>query len=167
MRRRATLRLSSLRSLVSSIPARTLRIAVFSVLFVLSALITLAVLRSGADGAAAEAAQETRQESGQETGQAPVATIGEIIDDFSSAGGQARQAAGSESVSGDALSVQDFILPQSVPEDTGEPYLLRPRLERWGEQQVGRYWIPLETIALDLVERDNDRRIEELFEDIP
>ncbi|MBN2552346.1 MAG: hypothetical protein JXB06_06230 [Spirochaetales bacterium] len=142
---------------------RTLRIAVFSVLFVLSALITLAVLRSGADGAAVEAAPET----GPVSGQAPGSTIEEIIDDFSNTGGQARRAAGLDAGSGDALSVQDFILPQSVPEDTGEPYLLRPRLERWGEQQVGRYWIPLETIALDLVERENDRRIEELFEDIP
>ena len=163
MRRKATLKLSSLRAFVSNIPARTLRIAVFSVLFVLSALITLAVLRSGADSAAVEASQEAAPESGQ----AQVSTIQDIIDDFSNAGGGGRQAAGSGAGSGDALSVQDFILPQSVPEDTGELHLLRPRLERWGEQQVGRYWIPLEAIALELIERENDRRIEELFEDIP
>lgn len=75
-------------------------------------------------------------------------------------GAQARQ---SES----ALSVQDFMLPREVKGDSPEPYLLRPRLDRWGEEQVKRYWIPLEDIALDLVRRENDRRIEELFEDIP
>jgi hypothetical protein len=63
--------------------------------------------------------------------------------------------------------VQDFILPRDVKGDRAEPYLLRPRLERWREEQVNRYWIPLEEIALDLVRRENDRRIEELFEGIP
>ena len=67
----------------------------------------------------------------------------------------------------DALSVQDFILPHNDKVDGSEPYLQRPRLERWREEQVGRYWIPLEDIAADLVRRENDRRIEGLFEDIP
>jgi hypothetical protein len=54
-----------------------------------------------------------------------------------------------------------------VKGDSQEPILLRPRLMRWREEQVGRYWIPLEDIAADIVRRENDRRIEELFEDIP
>jgi hypothetical protein len=67
----------------------------------------------------------------------------------------------------EALGVQDFMLPRDAGGDDPEPYLLRQRLERWQEEQVNRYWIPLEEIAADLIRRENDRRIEELFEDIP
>jgi hypothetical protein len=54
-----------------------------------------------------------------------------------------------------------------VQGDSGEPYLLRPKLDRWRDEQVNRYWIPLEELALDLVRKENDRRIEALFEEIP
>ena len=86
---------------------------------------------------------------------------------FSAGGGEGGALAGLQSSDGDPLGVQDFILPQTVAEDSGAPYLLRRRLDRWREEQVARYWIPLEDIALDLIRRENDRRIEKLFEDIP
>jgi hypothetical protein len=107
-------------------------IAVFAGLFLLSALITLAVLSSGRSGAA---------------GEVPVSSI--------------------EQITGDLLSVQDLILPMRVQEDSAEPYVLRPKLDRWRDEQVSRYWIPLEELALDLVRKENDRRIEALFEEIP
>lgn len=107
-------------------------IVVFSGLFILSALVTLAVLSSGRSAAAREV---------------PVSSIEQIIDDL--------------------LSVQDLILPMRVQEDRAEPYLLRPKLDRWQDEQVNRYWIPLEKLALDLVRKENDRRIEALFEEIP
>lgn len=107
-------------------------IVVFSGLFILSALVTLAVLSSGRSAAAREV---------------PVSSIEQTIDDL--------------------LSVQDLILPMRVQEDRAELYLLRPKLDRWQDEQVNRYWIPLEKLALDLVRKENDRRIEALFEEIP
>jgi len=107
-------------------------IVVFAGLFILSALLTLAVLSSGRSGAEREV---------------PVSSIARNVDDL--------------------LSVRDLILPVRVQEDRDEPYLLRPRLDRWRDEQVNRYWIPLEKLALDLVGEENDRRIEALFEEIP
>lgn len=156
MRRRVTLKLTSLKSAIASrasrvrIPEKTGRIAAFSALFVLSVLITLLVLLAGRNGVEEEP-------EGQSV---PVSSVEQVIDDFSGRGAPAGQSTG-------ALSAQDFILPQAVKGDSPEPYLLRPRLERWREEQVDRYWIPLEDIARDLVRRENDRRIEELFEGIP
>ncbi len=132
------------------LPEKTRRIAAFSALFILSVLVTLLVLLSGRSGVEGEPEGEN----------VPASSVEQIIEDFSMRGTQVRQA---EST----LSVQDFMLPREVKGDSSEPYLLRPRLERWGEEQVKRYWIPLEEIALDLVRRENDHRIEELFEDIP
>jgi hypothetical protein len=142
------------------VPEKTKRIAVFSALFLLSALVTLLILLSGRNRAGVEPEME----------EVPISSVQQIIGDFSgsgSSGSGAGQSIGSGSGAEDALTVQDFILPLNVKGDSPEPYLQRPRLERWQEEQVDRYWIPLEDIALDLVRRENDRRIEELFEDIP
>lgn len=161
MRRRVTLKLASLKSALSfrtwsgAVPKKTLRIAGFSALFLLSALITLLVLLSGRNRVDAAPGGE----------EVPVSSVEQLIDDFSASGARTWQSAGIGA--GEALSVQDFILPRIVKGDSAEPYLLRPRLERWQEEQVNRYWIPLADIAADLVRRENDRKIEELFEDIP
>jgi hypothetical protein len=40
-------------------------------------------------------------------------------------------------------------------------------MSRWSGEQVQRYWIPLEEIAVERIEQENDRRIEELFEGVP
>lgn len=130
-------------------------IVVFTGLFVLSALITLIVLSSGRKGVARGA---------------PVSSIEQIIDDFSvprSDDSSIRRWAETASGAGDLLSVQDLILPMRVQKDSAEPYFLRPKLDRWRDEQVNRYWIPLEELALDLVRKENDRRIEKLFEEIP
>ena len=129
--------------------------AAFSALFLLSALVTLLVLLSG----------ENRTDAATGGEDVPLSSIEQLLDDFSESGVQARQSTGIGA--GEALGMQDFILPLSVKADSTEPYLLRPRLERWREEQVDRFWIPLEDIAADLVRRENDRRIEQLFEDIP
>jgi hypothetical protein len=139
------------------VPARTIRIAAFGALFLLSALITLLILLSGGNKADLEPEAE----------EVPIATVEQIIGEFSASGAGVRQSTGVGAGAEDALNVQDFILPRNVEGDSPEPHLLRPRLERWQEEQVNRYWIPLEDIALDLVRRENDRRIEKLFEDIP
>jgi hypothetical protein len=130
-------------------------IVVFAGLFVLSALITLLVLSSGSSGA---------------EGEIPISSVEQIIDDFSVPGSEdssARRWVETASEADDLLSVQDLILPRRVQEDSAEPYLLRPKLDRWRDEQVNRYWIPLEELALDLIRKENDRRIETLFEEIP
>ena len=139
MRRRATLKLSSLWASLRGIPEKTKRIVVFAGLFVLSALITLAVLSSGSK-----------------------IVERKTTDDFS-----VPRPDDSNIPTGDLLNVQDLILPMRVEEGRVEPYFLRPKLERWREEQVNRYWIPLEELALDLVRKENDRRIDTLFEEIP
>lgn len=125
-------------------------IALCSALFVFSVVITLVVLTSGRAGVSSPEI-EIRAE-----GAIPVERI---VEDFSRGGASA--------AAGSALTVQDFLLPESPAVDGSGPYLLRQRLDRWSEEQVQRYWIPLEDIALDLVVEENDRRIESLFEDIP
>ena len=163
MRRRATRKLASLKSVFSfrawsaAVPVKTKRIAAFSALFLLSALITLLILLSGRN-------QVDLEPDLQEV---PISSAEQIIGEFSGSGAQARKPTGIGGGTEEALSVQDFILPRNVKGDSSEPYLLRPRLERWQEEQVNRYWIPLEDIASELVRRENDRRIEKLFEDIP
>jgi hypothetical protein len=78
------------------------------------------------------------------------------------------------SVTNDAdIGIADLILPDEANRISGEappagpPYLLRPPLSRWSEEQVRRYWIPLEKIAVDRIREENDRRIGELFEGVP
>jgi hypothetical protein len=130
-------------------------IIVFSGLFVLSVLVTIAILSPGRSGA---------------TGQIPVSSIEQIVDEFSvpvSEDSGTRRLEGTTSGSEDLLSVQDLILPIPLQGDGGAQYFLRPKLDRWGDEQVNRYWIPLEELALDLVRKENDRRIEMLFEEIP
>jgi hypothetical protein len=107
--------------------------------------VTLVVLLSRGREADAEAVEAT-------------SSVQRILDDFSAIPGGRSE---------DVLTVQDFILPEGIGNDTAEPYLLRSPLRRWSEEQVNRYWIPLKEIALDLVRRENDRRIEGLFEGIP
>jgi hypothetical protein len=71
------------------------------------------------------------------------------------------------------IGVADLILPDEVgrvsgePSPAGPPYLLRPPRSRWTEEQIKRYWVPLEQIAVDRIREENDRRIEELFEGVP
>ena len=138
-------------------PEKTKRIAVFSALFLLSALVTLLILLAGRNPVEPE----------PEVQEVPIGSVEQIIGDFSGSGAGAGEPVGIGTGGGEALSVQDFVLPRNVKGDSPEPHLLRPRLERWREEQVNRYWIPLEDIAADLVRRENDRRIEKLFEDIP
>jgi hypothetical protein len=155
LRRRATRKLSELWENLRQIPEKTKMIIVFAGLFVLSVLVTIMILSSGRSGAA---------------GQVPVSAIEQIVDEFSVPGPEdsgARPRAGTASGAEDLLSVQDLILPMPLQGYGAGPYFLRPKLDRWGDEQVNRYWIPLEELALDLVREENDRRIEMLFEEIP
>jgi hypothetical protein len=72
------------------------------------------------------------------------------------------------------IEIGDLLLPEDVQNPLREPqpattppYLLRPRMSRWSDEQVQRYWIPLEEIAIERIKQENDRRIEALFEGVP
>ena len=65
------------------------------------------------------------------------------------------------------LGITDFLL--EAPEAPPQPrlHLFRERLPRWTEQQVQRYWIPVNEAMLRILRRENDRRIEELLREVP
>ena len=65
------------------------------------------------------------------------------------------------------LILEDFLLPPLKKETIQDAYIFRERLSSWDEEQVNRYWIPLNKIVLDNIIKENDRIIEELFRDIP
>jgi hypothetical protein len=142
-------------------------IVLFAALFVLSALITLLILRAGGNGPLATDVAVAGTGPAAPGEQIAVEKVIEEFSDANALGANEWSRSGMEMGSRGPLTVQDFFLPESVQPDDAGPYLLRRRLDRWSEEQIRRYWIPLEDIALDLIQRENDRRIEALFEDIP
>ena len=68
---------------------------------------------------------------------------------------------------GVSLSWSDFIASYEQPTAPSPPYLLREPLRSWSQEQVKRYWVPLDDIARQMIKKENDRRIEELFSAIP
>jgi hypothetical protein len=104
-------------------------------LFVLSLLVTLAVLlAAGRQGSAPAAVRQ------------------------SAPGAETRPA---------LLRTRDFILEEPVEEPQPEIFFFRPQFSRWTEEQVERFWVPLDEVLLEHLRRENDRRIEKLFEGVP
>ena len=73
----------------------------------------------------------------------------------------------SESSIQKGLTLNDFQLQNPDQDQPAETYLLREQMERWSDEQVNKFWIPLDEIALDIIIEENDRRIEDIFKDIP
>jgi hypothetical protein len=65
------------------------------------------------------------------------------------------------------LAARDFILEEPVEEPQPEIYFVRPQFSRWSEEQVERFWVPLDEVLLEHLRRENDARIEKLFEGVP
>ncbi len=65
------------------------------------------------------------------------------------------------------LGITDFILEAPEPPPQPRIYLFRERLPRWTEQQVRRYWIPVNEAVLRILRRENDRRTEQLLREVP
>jgi hypothetical protein len=65
------------------------------------------------------------------------------------------------------LRARDFILEEPVEEPSPEVFFFRPPQPRWSEEQVKRYWVPLDEVILETLRRENDRRVERLFEGVP
>ena len=59
-----------------------------------------------------------------------------------------------------------------VPEDLvvqkqAEWYPLRESVEVWTEDMAGAYWIPVEDIVLDNIEKENRKKIDQLLDAVP
>ena len=90
---------------------------------------------------------------------------------------QAGRSAGEEAVAGAApsahaptvgrLGIADFLLEAPEPPPQPRVYLFRERLPRWTEQQISRYWVPVNEAVLRILRRENDRRTEELLREVP
>jgi hypothetical protein len=65
------------------------------------------------------------------------------------------------------LRARDFILEEPVEEPSPEIFFFRPPLSRWSEEQVRHYWVPLDQVVLETLRRENDRRVEKMFERVP
>jgi hypothetical protein len=65
------------------------------------------------------------------------------------------------------LGITDFLLEAPEPPPQPRIYLFREPLPRWTEQQVERYWVPVNEAVLRILQRENDRRIEELLREVP
>jgi hypothetical protein len=65
------------------------------------------------------------------------------------------------------LGMQDFLL--EAPEAPPQPgvHLFRERTPRWSEEQVRRFWVPVDEAVLRILRRENDRRTEELLREVP
>jgi hypothetical protein len=65
------------------------------------------------------------------------------------------------------LGIQDFLL--EAPEAPPRPrvHLFRERTPRWSEDQVRRFWVPVNEAVLRILRRENDRRTEELLREVP
>jgi hypothetical protein len=76
-------------------------------------------------------------------------------------------AAGRAETSPFRLRARDFILEEPVEEPSPEIFFFRPPLPRWSEEQVKRYWVPLNDVVLEILRRENDRRVQRLFDGVP
>jgi hypothetical protein len=65
------------------------------------------------------------------------------------------------------LRARDFILDEPKEEPQPDIFFFRPRFSRWSEEQVRRFWVPLDEVLLEHLRRENDSRIEKLFEGVP
>jgi hypothetical protein len=65
------------------------------------------------------------------------------------------------------LGIQDFLL--EAPEAPPRPrvHLFRERTPRWSEDQVRRFWVPVNEAVLRILRRENDRRTEEMLREVP
>ena len=65
------------------------------------------------------------------------------------------------------LGIQDFLLADAPPPVQPEIFLFRARQARWTEEQLRRFWIPPEKVILEILARENDRRVDRLLQEVP
>ncbi len=65
------------------------------------------------------------------------------------------------------LEAQDFLMESDEPPALPRIFLYREPMPRWSEEQVRRYWVPLDQAVVDILKKENDKRIEQLFREVP
>lgn len=65
------------------------------------------------------------------------------------------------------LGIQDFLLEAPGAPPRPRVHLFRERTPRWSEEQVRRFWVPVNEAVLRILRRENDRRTEELLREVP
>jgi len=65
------------------------------------------------------------------------------------------------------ISISEFYLEDSYsPLLESRHYPLRPQHERWSDEQVKKYYIPVDKIITEIFEEYNDNNIKKLFKNI-
>ncbi len=67
----------------------------------------------------------------------------------------------------DSPTFNDFLFPENDRSQYSTGLLLRDKHEYWSDEEVARFWIPLDEIALDILIEENNRKVREIFKDIP
>ncbi len=168
MKKRRTPDIGAMWNTLRRLPVTTQRAIAFGGLFLVSALITLAILFAGAKRPVRQPAAQGAVEYAFQAGAAE-GGLEQILEDFSARRpdlSASRQRGRAPLLAGEP-GRQDFLLPEPEEGRPEAPYLFRSRMSSWSEEQVKRFWIPLTDIALDIVAEENDKRIEELFSGIP
>jgi hypothetical protein len=65
------------------------------------------------------------------------------------------------------LGLQDFLLADSPPPVQPDIFLFREPQARWTDEQLRRFWVPPEEVILEILVRENDRRIDRLLQEVP
>jgi len=68
----------------------------------------------------------------------------------------------------DSLATVDFMLPDTWKQtEELQSYSFHQVLPSWGSEQINHFWISPRKISIEILSKQNDTYIEELFADIP
>ncbi len=67
-----------------------------------------------------------------------------------------------------SLTASDFLIEKpGLLEFDSEYYLIREQYEQWDWTQVQKYWVNIKNILIDILSKENDRKMEDLIDSIP
>ena len=67
-----------------------------------------------------------------------------------------------------SLTASDFLIEKpGLLEFDSEYYLIREQYEQWDWAQVQKYWVNIKRILIEIVSKENDRKMEDLIDSIP
>ena len=73
-------------------------------------------------------------------------------------------------LSADELEItpEDYMIPDLAPARKPQQFTpYRPRLQRWSQELVQKYWVDPREIMKEIVGSINDRNMEQLFQNVP
>jgi len=66
------------------------------------------------------------------------------------------------------VKLTDFIIPVEFQEIWKERwYPFRPRMDSWSWEMAKKYWIEPRLIGIDILSKENNRKLKELLENVP